>query len=97
MTKAKIIPDYLAINEEEGYIDVTLARAIDIDGAKVKVIRLREPTVGDIEASSLAKGTDSQKEIQTFASLCTISPDQIRSMSIKNFTRLQEAFVNFTE
>lgn len=87
--------EWLAVNEVEGYADITLKGGIDIDGAKVTVIRMREPTVADQEVSSVIKGTDAQREIQTFATLCELAPDDIRKLKLRDYKRLQDAFLNF--
>lgn len=89
-------PDYLKLNEQTGHIDITLARPLNVDGANVKVLRMREPTVADQEVAVDAAGSDASREIAMFANLCEVSPDQIRKMALRDYKRLQEAFVNFT-
>lgn len=87
--------DWLTVNDTEGYADVTLSRGLDVDGAKVTVLRMREPTVADQEVSSVMKGTDAQREISQFASLCGLAPDDIRKLPLRDYKRLQDAFTNF--
>ncbi|USZ80551.1 tail assembly protein [Serratia phage MQ-4] len=93
--KENEIPAWLNVNEAEGYADITLSRGVEILGSKVTVIRMREPTVADQEVSSVMKGSDAQREIQTFATLCDLAPDDIRKLPLRDYTRLQKAFVNF--
>lgn len=86
-------PEWLA--EGEGFTDVSLNRPLEIDGAKVSVIRMREPTVADQLASENAKGSDSAKEIAMLANLCEVAPDDIKRLPLKDYKRLQTAFLGF--
>lgn len=88
-------PEWLTIGA--GYADVALSRPLSVSGAQVQVLRLREPTVRDQEAASEASGSDASREIQTFANLCEIAPDEIRSLSLRDYKRLQTAFVGFID
>lgn len=93
----KELPVWLVVDEAAGHADITLSRALEIAGAKVTVIRMREPTVGDQEVSSIQKGTEAQREIAQFASLCELAPDDIRKLPLRDYKRLQDAFVNFID
>ena len=93
----KELPDWLVLDEEAGHADITLRRPLNIAGATVTVIRMREPTVADQEVSSVMKGTEAQREINQFASLCGLAPDDIRKLSLRDYKRLQDAFVNFID
>lgn len=88
------VPEY--ITEGDGFADITLAKMITVDGAKVSTIRMREPIVRDIEASQDSKANAATTEISLFANLCTLTPDQIRDLSARNYFRLQVAFGRFT-
>lgn len=90
-------PAWLEVNEAEGYADITLSRGVEILGSKVSVIRMREPTVADQEVASVMKGTDAQREIAQFATLCDLAPEDIRKLPLRDYTRLQKAFVNFID
>lgn len=91
------LPEYLKFNNETGHCDITLSRAIQIAGANVTVLRMREPTVADQEVASEMNASDAGREIQTFASLCEQSPDDIRRLPLKDYKRLQAAYVNFID
>lgn len=91
----KELPAWLVVNETEGFADIELKRGFELAGAKVKAVRMREPTVADQEVASVVKGTDAQREIQTFATLCDLAPDDIRKFSLHDYKRLQDAFLNF--
>lgn len=91
------LPEYITETAEGDY-QVTLSKAVDIDGAKVSVLTLREPTVQDMLAAELqSKGQGAaQQEINLLANLCDVAPEHIKSMTLKNYSRLQEAFKLFT-
>lgn len=91
------LPDYLKFNHETGHCDITLSRPLNIAGANVTVLRMREPTVGDQEIASELSGSDAAREIQTFANLCEQAPDDIRRLPLKDYKRLQAAYVNFID
>ena len=87
--------DFLDIRE--GEIAVTLNTGVNIDGAKVNVLTMREPTVQDTLAMDNIKGSSSDKEIGYFANLCQISPDDIKGMTQRDYGRLQKAYENFID
>lgn len=89
-TKEKT-PDYLK-NNDDGSLDITLASAAIVAGAKTPVLRMREPTVGDMEAASQSNGSNATTEIALFANLCGLAPDDVRGMSMRNYNRLQAAY-----
>jgi hypothetical protein len=76
---------------------VELSREYTFDGIKHNRVTMREPTVGDIEDYNRRQGSDTQKEIDTFANLCSLTPDNIRAMSLRDYTRLQEAYRLFMD
>lgn len=80
---------------DQGYVDVELSRPMAIDGAQVKALRMREPTVADQLASEEMKGSDSAKEIAMLANLCEVSPDDIKRLTLKDYKKLQAAFLGF--
>lgn len=92
----KKLPDYLKLADDGSYIDITLSRPIDVDGAKVTTLRMREPLVADQEVAMDSAGSDAAREIMLFANLCEVSPDQIRKLPVKSHQRMQEAYRNFT-
>lgn len=78
------------------YKDISLSTPLDINGAEVKALRMREPTVSDQLAADMIKGGDSAKEVQLFANLCEINPDDIKKLTLKDYRRVQDAFLFFT-
>jgi hypothetical protein len=78
-----------------GFVDVPLTRPLEIDGAQVKALRMREPTVADQLATEELKGGESAKEIAMFANLCEIAPDDIKRLTLKDYKKVQAAFLGF--
>lgn len=81
---------------DAGFVDVELTRPLQIAGAPVKALRMREPTVADQLAMEEMKGTDGAKEIGMFANLCEVTPDDIKKLTLKDYKKVQAAFLNFT-
>lgn len=82
-------------DKDKGYVDVELARPLTIDGAQVKALRMREPTVADQLASDEMKGGEAAKEITMLANLCEVSPDDIKRLTLRDYKKLQGAFMGF--
>lgn len=80
---------------DDGSLEITLAKPLDVDGTKVAALVMREPTVADQLAASEAKGSDAAREITMFANLCEMSPADIQGMSLRNYGRVQKAFMDF--
>ena len=89
-------PDWLKVNDN-GSADITLSRPADIAGAKISVVRMREPTVGDQEVASEMTGSDATREITAFANLCGLAPDDIRKLPMRDYGRLQRAYTAFLD
>lgn len=88
-------PDYLEIHDER--INITLKKWLDVDGAQVKVLTMREPTVEDNLTMDAIKGSDAIKEINYFANLCQVSPEDIKKLTQRDYGRLQKAYQNFID
>lgn len=87
-------PDWLKTNDD-GSADVTLSRPLDIDGAKVRVLRMREPTVADQLAADEHKGTEAAREIAMLSNLCMVTPEDIKALPLRDYKRMQAAFLGF--
>lgn len=85
------------ITEGDGFVDVALSRPLEIAGAKVATIRLREPTVADQLATDTGKGTDAQREIALIANLAELAPDDLKRLPMKDYKRLQLALLGFID
>lgn len=87
-------PEWLKAGE--GFTDVTLSRPIEIAGAPVTTVRMREPTVADQMAASKQVGAAAQ-EIALLANLMELAPDDLKRLPLKDYKRLQEAFMGFID
>ena len=82
---------------DKSYVDIELVTPATIAGAETKSLRMREPTVADQIAADQIKGSDAEKEVAYMANLCEVSPDDLRGLTLRNYRKVQEAFVGFTE
>lgn len=80
---------------DAGFVDVELTRPLEIDGAQVTALRMREPTVADQLASEEIKGGEAAKEITMLANLCAIAPDDLKRLTLKDYRKVQAAFLGF--
>lgn len=86
---------YDYIEETAEGVIVHLNKGIDIAGAKVMALTMREPTVADQLATDAMKGTDGVKEVTQFANLCMVTPDDIKKLTLADYKRVQNAFLSF--
>jgi Phage tail assembly chaperone proteins, E, or 41 or 14 len=85
----------MAEKVQSGFVDVALSRPLSVSGAEVKALRMREPTVADQLVSEEMKGTDSAKEIAMLSNLCDVTPDEIKSLTLRDYKKVQAAFLAF--
>ena len=81
---------------DAGYVDIELSRPIEIDGAQVSVLRMREPTVADQLTAEGMSGTEGQKEVALVANLCQVAPEDIKRLTVRDYRAVQRAVVGFT-
>jgi hypothetical protein len=74
---------------------IELEFPLTIAGAKVGVLAMRRATVGDVLTANRIKD-EIEREIVLFANLCQVSPEDIRSLDLKDYSKLQEVFRGFT-
>jgi hypothetical protein len=83
------LPEYIT-EGDDGSLTVELARGFEVAGAKVKTLRLREPSLDD--QLTAQKGRDSaESEVALLANLAEISPDDLRTMKMRDYSRVQVA------
>jgi hypothetical protein len=83
------------LNTDEG-ATIELSSAIEVSGAIIKTVFMRAPTVGDNLAIHEMKATsDARRELNLFANLCELTPDDIQKMKMKDYVKLQKAFADF--
>lgn len=95
MSEGKL-PEWL-IEQDDGSITVSFKgiRPAKIDGAEVFELRLREPTVDDQLTQEKKHAHKGDAEIALIANLAEISPDAIRSLSMKQYNRCATALAFF--
>lgn len=76
-------------------IKIELTHSIEIDGAKVGVIQLRRPKVRDMLSVEKSVDNDAEKEIQLFANLSELSPDNLLELDMADYAKLQKAYQDF--
>jgi len=81
-------------SNDDGSVTVTLSRPIQINGASISALTMREPTVQDHLAAEGTKGSDLTKEVTMFANLCTIAPDDIKILPHRDYMRLTAAYTS---
>ncbi|HWL51359.1 MAG TPA: phage tail assembly protein [Chthoniobacteraceae bacterium] len=74
---------------------INLEYPIDVDGAKLKSITLRRPSVGDMRAAKKAGDGDDEVEIILFANLAGLTPDDIGKLDLADYQKVQEVFRGF--
>lgn len=76
-------------------VKIELTHAIEIDGTKVGVIQLRRPKVRDMLSVEKSVDNDAEKEIQLFANLSELSPDNLLELDMADYAKLQKAYQDF--
>lgn len=76
-------------------VKIQLSHSIEIDGAKVSVIQLRRPKVRDMLSVEKSVDNDAEKEIQLFANLSELSPDNLLELDMADYAKLQKAYQDF--
>lgn len=76
------LPDFIK-EATDGGVSITLLNG--------RQIAMREPTVEDQLA--VAKGSDAEREIALVANLCDLTPSEVKSLSLRNYRRVQAALV----
>lgn len=74
---------------------IKLKHPIDLDGVKVDRIQLRRPKVRDMLAVDTSTASDAEKELNLFANLCELSPDNLMDLDMADYAKLQKAYQDF--
>lgn len=74
-------------------VTIKLEKAITINGEKVDKLTMREPTVGDMFDTTKQNRTPAANEAHLMAQLCDISPEDIRQVSVKDYSRIVKKYV----
>jgi hypothetical protein len=82
---------------DDGSLTIQLSKPLEVNGAQLQELTMREPTLDDQVASNEVRGSDVVKEITLFANLCTVAPADLRRLKLRDYMRLQAAFGNFID
>jgi hypothetical protein len=78
------------------FVDVELSRPLKIDGADVKAMRMREPLLGDQYAASKAGNDDpADTEMWLIANLCSVTVEDLKRLTMRDYVKLQKALLSF--
>lgn len=88
-------PEWLTENAD-GSVTVKLQRGINVDGATVAAVTMREPTVADQLAAQDGRGSSAEQEVALIANLATLAPSDVKALTLRDYRRVQEALVGFT-
>lgn len=72
-----------------------LAYPVTADGLEVRSLRIRRPKVRDELAAARATGSNEEREVRLFASLCEVSPETVEALDMEDYRKLQEVYVSF--
>ena len=86
--KKKTADDYIQLHDD-GSATILFDVPVKHGAEFINEITLKQPLVGDLEASDRAKG-DVQKMILITASLAEVPPTVIRRIAMKDFTRVSK-------
>lgn len=82
---------------DDGSMSITLSRALEVNGAKLSTLTMREPLVRDHVAARKSKGDAEDQEIALFANLCEVAQDDIQNLPAKDYARLQAVYLGFLD
>lgn len=88
-------PDWLVYKDDGAHI--TLSKPLNVNGTDVPVIVMREPDVDDQLAMDAINGGDAAKELGMMSNLCTIAPETLRKLKLRDYKRVQRAFLGFLD
>lgn len=71
-------------------VQITLREPVDINGAKIGVLRLRRPKVRDLEAIDKVAG-ETAKTAALIANLAEWTPEQVRELDAADFAAASKA------
>lgn len=77
--------------------EIKLSRPISVNGSDIDTLNMREPTVSDQLAADRPGASDSEKEIAMIANLCEQAHGDIKKLTLRDYKKVQEAFVSFVE
>lgn len=88
MSNERNVPEY--IEEGDGFNLITL------DKGKGS-ITMREPCALDLKNARQSKKDEVSAEFDLFGNLCSLTPDEVGKLSVRNYGRLKESFALFMD
>lgn len=76
-------------------LKIELTHPINLDGTKVSLLQLRRPKVRDMLSVEKSVDNDAEKEIQLFANLCELTPENLHDLDMVDYAKLQKAYQDF--
>ena len=76
-------------------LKIQLTHPITLDGTKVSLLQLRRPKVRDMLSVEKSVDNDAEKEIQLFANLCELTPENLHDLDMADYAKLQKAYQDF--
>ncbi len=76
-------------------VEISLDYPVAIDGTEVSVLHMRRPKVADTFLAQKSTKSDAEKELDLFANLCEVSPDDLKKLDMMDYGKLQDQYVNF--
>ena len=96
MSTTKKLPSWLELTAEGATI--TLRKPTEFNQIQVNQIRLRAPTVKDVQQATVQSGGDAEKrELILFASLTEAGDKDIAGMTVVDYNRLQAGYFRLVE
>jgi hypothetical protein len=81
------------LREGEGHADIELIGELDISGAKVKSVRIREPLVQDEMAAQKSAKDQGERELALFANLIGVAPSDLYGLRSRDYRRIQFGYM----
>ena len=85
------------IKHGDGFADITLSRPLDVNGAKISTVRMREPTVADQMASEKASDSEAEKELTLMGNLSELTVDDLKRLTLRDYVRMRTALLGFVD
>ena len=90
------LPSWMVLTEEGATI--TLRKPTLINQIEVNQVRMRAPTVRDVQlATQQSGGDDEKREVILFASLIEAGDKDISAMTIVDYNRIQASYFRLVE
>jgi hypothetical protein len=75
--------------------EITLNTGFLRGGERQKQLVMREPTVADNMTINQVTKDVAQRELRLFSALCEITPEEVQTLTMADYGRLQDAYTAF--